>query len=206
MRSVLVVEDCPLVRHALTQLLTTSIEQTVVHEVEDGLQALVTVRQHSFDLAILDGTLCGRTDGDLIGDLKRAGKDMKLLVLMAPPDTPYAFPIQTDGDGYLRKKANPHEVVRAVRTMLDGEDFDGDPVAQEWARVQTMKPPHAALSWREYQVFESLVAGKALPEIAEQLHVNEAAVSTYRARILEKTKVKSTAELVRYAIEHRLVL
>lgn len=178
----------------------------MVSEAADAQEALRLVRGQSFDLAILDMSLPDQAATDLIRDLKRGCANLRILVLSMFPERQCVVRVfQSGWNGCLRKNADPNEVIHAVRTILDGEEYVSEAVVRDAGRSQTTKLPHETLSGREYQVFQRLVAGKALTEIAEQLNLNVSTVSTYRARVLGKTNVRTNADLVRYAIHHNLV-
>lgn len=209
MYRILIVEDHPLFRSAIKQLLTKALGKVAVSEAGDAQEALHLVLNQALDMAILDINLPGRSGTDLLVDLKRASAGLRVLVLSMFPEEQYAVRVFKAGaNGYLRKNVDPGEVVRAVKKILAGEEYVSESVAQQLAleaRSDVLKLPHETLSGREYQVFHLLVAGKGVTEIAESLKLNVTTVSTYRSRILEKTNVKTNADLVRYAIHHSLV-
>ena len=205
---ILIVDDHPLFRSAINQLLTNAFEQVEVSEAGDAQEALRLVRSQAFDMAILDISLPDRSGVELLSDLTRADADLRILVLSMFPEEQYAVRVfQSGGNGYLTKNAEPNVVVRAVKKILDGEEFVSDSVAQYLAREaksHSITLPHETLSNRECQVFRLLVAGKGLTEIAETLDLNVTTVSTYRARLLEKLNLKTNADLVRYAMHQDL--
>jgi DNA-binding NarL/FixJ family response regulator len=209
MYRILIVEDHPLFRSAIKHLLTQTLGKLVISEAGEAQQALHLVRTQSLDMAILDISLSGRSGTELLQDLKRLSPRLRILVMSMFPEEQYAVRVfQKGGDGYLRKNALPEEVVRAVKTILAGQEYVSETVAQQLAleaKSDITKLPHETLSGRESQVFQLLVAGKGVTEIAGTLKLNVTTVSTYRARILEKTNVKTNADLVRYAMHHNLV-
>jgi two-component system invasion response regulator UvrY len=206
---ILIVEDHPLFRSAIKQLLTKTFRKIVVSEAGEAQEALHLVRSRSLDMAILDISLSGRSGTELLQDLKRVNPQLRVLVLSMFPEEQYAVRVfQRGGDGYLRKNAHPEEVVHAVKKILAGEEYVSETVAQHLAleaKSDTIKLPHETLSSRESEVFQLLVAGKGITEIAETLKLNVTTVSTYRARILEKIDTKTNADLVRYVMHHNLV-
>ncbi|HLZ33035.1 MAG TPA: response regulator transcription factor, partial [Nitrospira sp.] len=197
---ILIVEDHPLLRSAIKQLLTKALGKVVVSEARDAQEALHLVRSQSLDMAILDISLQGRsgTDLNLLRELKRVSAGLRILVLSMVPEEHYAVRVfQSGGNGYLRKNADPREVIRAIKKVLDGEEYVSDAVAQHLAleaKSDTIKLPHETLSSRESQVFQLLVAGRGITQIAETLKLNVTTVSTYRARILEKIDTKTNAD------------
>lgn len=209
MHRILIIEDHPLFRSAITQLLTNTFGHVVVGETGDARRALQFVRSQPLDMAILGIDLPGRNGTDLLADLKRARASLRVLALGTFPEEQYAVRVFRAGaNGYLRKNVDPEEVIRAVKKILAGEEYVGDAVARqltEEAKMDGLTFPHEALSGRELQVFHLLVAGRGVTEIAESLKLNVATVNTYRTRVLGKTNVKTNADLVRYAIHHSLV-
>ena len=209
MHRILIVEDHPLFRSAIKHLLTKTLGKLVISEAGEAQQALHLVRTQSLDMAILDISLSGRSGMELLQELKRLSPRLRILVMSMFPEEQYAVRVfQKGGDGYLRKNAHPEEVVRAVKKILAGQEYVSETVAQQLAleaKSDITKLPHEMLSDRESQVFQLLVAGKGVTEIAGTLKLNVTTVSTYRARILEKTNVKTNADLVRYAMHHNLV-
>lgn len=206
---VLIVDDHPLFRSAINQLLTNAFGQVEVSEAGDAQEALRLVRSQPLDMAILDIRLPDRSGTELLSDLTRANAKLRILVLSIFPEEQYAVRVfQSGGNGYLSKNAESNEVVRAVKKILNGEEYVSDSVAQYLAREaksHSITMPHETLSNRECQVFRLLVAGNGLTEIAETLELNVTTVSTYRARLLEKLNLKTNADLVRYALKQDLV-
>ena len=206
---ILIVDDHPLFRSAINQLLTNAFGQVEVSEAGDAQEALRLVRSQPLDMAILDIRLPDRSGTELLSDLTRANAKLRILVLSIFPEEQYAVRVfQSGGNGYLSKNAESNEVVRAVKKILNGEEYVSDSVAQYLAREaksHSITMPHETLSNRECQVFRLLVAGQGLTEIAETLELNVTTVSTYRARLLEKLNLKTNADLVRYALNQDLV-
>jgi DNA-binding NarL/FixJ family response regulator len=206
---ILIVDDHPLFRNAINQLLTNAFGQVEVSEAGDAQEALRLVRNQPVDMAILDIRLPDRSGTELLSDLTRANAKLRILVLSIFPEEQYAVRVfRSGGNGYLSKNAESNEVVRAVKKILNGEEYVSDSVAQYLAREaksHSIVMPHETLSKRECQVFRLLVAGKGLTEIAETLELNVTTVSTYRARLLEKLNLKTNADLVRYALNQHLV-
>ncbi|PYR31388.1 MAG: DNA-binding response regulator, partial [Acidobacteria bacterium] len=110
--------------------------------------------------------------------------------------------------GYLTKDSVPEELKAAVRRVLNGGRYVSATLAERLAfdlRTGTATPLHEQLSDREFQVLRMIASGKTVKEIAEEISLSVKTVSTYRARLLEKTGLKTTAELIRYALQSQLV-
>jgi DNA-binding NarL/FixJ family response regulator len=124
------------------------------------------------------------------------------------PEEQYALrAIKAGARGYLTKRSAPNELVLAVRKILSGKRYVSPAFAEKMLfefESDAERPPHEGLSDRELQVLCMIGGGKAVNQIAEELHLSANTVRTYRTRILEKIGVKGTGELIHYAITHRL--
>jgi two-component system invasion response regulator UvrY len=131
------------------------------------------------------------------------------LVLSMHPEDQYAKRILKAGaSGYMNKESAPEELVKAVRKVLAGGRYVSAALAEKLASdlsVDTGRPIHEVLSDREFEVLRMIAAGKTVSQIAEELHLGVTTVSTYRARILEKMNMTTTAELMHYAMHNHLV-
>jgi DNA-binding NarL/FixJ family response regulator len=129
---------------------------------------------------------------------------------MHPEDQFAVRVLRAGAAGYLTKESIPEELVQAVRKiMADGKYIRpsvADLLATQLQQGDVNQPPHARLSDREFQVLGLIAHGKTVPHIAEELCLSVKSVSTYRARIMEKLHLNSTADLTRYALEHRLIV
>jgi DNA-binding NarL/FixJ family response regulator len=145
---------------------------------------------------------------DIITRLKRLRPRMKILVLSVHPEGQYARRVLMAGaDGYLTKNHSSQALASAIRQVHAGRKYVTPSLAQELALdlVNGRGEPHETLSNREYEVFLRLGAGKAADQIAEELKLSPKTVRTYRSRIIEKTKLRSTAEIIFYAVNRKLV-
>ena len=130
-----------------------------------------------------------------------------LMLSMHSPEQYAVRAIKAGASGYLTKESAPYELVTAVQQILSGRKYITNRVAEVLAsslETDTTKLPHENLSDREYEVLKKLVEGKSVSEISEMLSLNINTISTYRARILDKMGLKSNADLIRYAIEHKI--
>src|SRR5262249_50998089 len=177
----------------------------VAGEAANGDEALALVKQHDYDLALIDLSMPGLSGLDLIRRLKLEKPRLPILVLSMHGERQYAArALKAGASGYLTKDSAGAELLGAIRKVSGG---GGPPPAHSSAarRRPADAPPPTALSDREFEVSRQLVAGHSVTEIAAGLHVSVKTVSTHKARILEKMAMGSTAELVRYAMEHRLL-
>ena len=206
---VLIADDHPVVRAGLREILVHHMEGVVWGEAENAQQVLAEVQRHSWDLLILDITMPGRSGYDILGDLKQLQPKLPILVLSMHPEDQYAKRALTAGArGYLEKESAPEELIQAVRKLLAGGRYVSPALAEQFARdlhEGSDRPVHETLSPREFEILLMIGSGKTVSQIAEELHLSVTTVSTYRARVLEKMNMATTAELMRYVIRNHLV-
>jgi DNA-binding NarL/FixJ family response regulator len=206
---ILIADDHAILRRGLIEILTHELKDAVCGEAENAQQALAQVQGHDWDLAILDVTMPGRSGIDVLADLKRARPKLPVLVLSMHPEDQYAKRVLRAGaSGYLNKDSAPEELIKAIRKVLAGHRYVSPALAEVLAMdlgQPADQPLHESLSDRELEVLRLMGAGKSISQIAEVLHLSVATVSTYRARILEKMSMTTTAELMNYALRNYLV-
>jgi len=206
---IVVADDHPIVREGLKQLLSAAGDLAVVGEAQNGQEVLDRVRALAFDVLLLDMSMPGKSGIELIKQVHAEKPKLRILVLSMHEEQQYAVrAIKAGAAGYLTKESATAQLVSAIRKVAGGGAFITDSVAQQLAlgaMPQTEGPPHSTLSDREFQVFRELVSGKAVSDIAEQLNLSVKTVSTHKARIMQKMNMSNPAELIRYAIQHRLV-
>src|SRR5690349_2739214 len=201
---VLIADDHKIVRDGLRRILAANPDVEVAAEASDGDQALALVRANEYDVALVDLSMPGLSGIDLIKRLKIERPKLRLLVLSMHGEDQYAARVLKAGaSGYLNKDSAAEMLVGALRKVAGGGVHIGEAAAA--SLVAAEKAPHEALSDREFEVLRLLVDGLGPTEIGERLHLSVKTVSTHKTRILEKLGLGSTAELVRYAIEHKLV-
>lgn len=203
MRRVLLVDDHPIVREGIARILAFRISGLHIAEAEDGPGAIEQLRGAPFDLVLLDLTLPGDSGLSLLRRLRREFVVPILVVSMHPADQFAQRALQAGAAGYVAKDSDPEEVVRAVRTALAGGRHV--PAELQGARLERAAPPHGALSDREYQVLRMIGVGRTVTEIGTELGLSVKTVSTYRMRILEKLELRTSAELIHYAVVNKLV-
>jgi DNA-binding NarL/FixJ family response regulator len=206
---VVIADDHTIVREGLKQLLLAASDLEVVGEARDGNEVLERVRGSDFDVLLLDMSMPGRSGMELIRQVKSEKPKLRILVLSMHAEHQYAVrAIKAGASGYLTKDSASRELVSAIRKVAGGGAFISAEVAEALAlgaMPQAEGPPHASLSDREYQVFRLLVSGKSVSDIAAELNLSAKTVSTHKARLMEKMALSNQAELIRYAIKHRLV-
>ena len=205
---VLIADDHAIVRQGLKQILSETEAMLVTGEADDGAEALGLARQQPWDVFLLDVSMPNRNGIDTLKQLKKEFPRLPVLILSMHPEEQYAVrALKAGASGYLTKQSAPEQLVNAIRQVASGKKYLSPAVAQQLADAiseATDKSPHERITDREYQVLKLIAAGKTQTQIAETLNLGVATVSTYRARLLEKMGLRSTAELIRYGLEHGL--
>lgn len=209
MKRILIVDDHPIVRDGLKQILGDTDDLVVGGEAANADEALSLVRDSEFDLVVLDITLPGRTGIDLLRDLRRERPALPVLMLSIHPEDELGIrAVKAGASGFLSKACASDDLVRAIQLIVAGNKYISRSLAErliEEIQRDTNKPPHELLSDREYEVMSLIATGSSMKEVAAALSLSKSTVSTYRVRILDKLNVKSNAEITRYAIQHGLV-
>ena len=205
---ILIVDDHGVVRRGLAEIINDASGMVVVGEAADGQAALSVAGTTDPDVAILDIAMPGRGGLDVLRELKARKPALKVIVLSIYAEEQYAIRSLRDGaSAYLTKASRPEELIQAVRAVAVGKRYLTPAVADRLAAyIQdgSHSPPHEALSDREMEVLVNIGSGKQLREIAIEMRLSAKTVSTYRSRLLQKMGMVTNAQLVRYAIEHRL--
>jgi two-component system, NarL family, invasion response regulator UvrY len=208
MAKVLIVEDHPIFRRGLKEVLAKDSQFRVIGEAADAREAWDHLRKERWDAVVLDINLPGKSGLELLTELKQQRPELPKLILSAYPEDQYAMRMLRAGaSGYLTKDRTPEELVKALTKLLRGEKYISDSLAERLV-LHLEKPgqlPHEFLSDREFEVMKLIVAGKAPREIAALLHLSPRTVNTYRSRVLQKLKMKNNTQLIHYAIENKLL-
>lgn len=199
---IVLVEDHPMFREHLCQLISKEPGMTVCGEADNIRDAMDLIRAQKPDVAIVDITLRGGSSGlELVKDLKAQALDVNVLVLSMHDEELYAErALRAGAKGYITKNEASAEVIKAVRTVMSGEVYASKKItARLLERITRRRPLEKssmeALADRELEVFQMLGQGKSTREIAAALNLGESTVETYRARIKEKLQLRSAAEL-----------
>ena len=209
MLKVLVVDDFPLFRRGVRDLVIEGFPGAKIGEAGNVHEMLQMLRQTSWDVAVMDISMPGVNGLEGLKHVKREFSDLPVLILSMHPEEQYAIRMFKAGaDGYLTKSGAPEELVKAIKKVHGGGKYVSPSLGE--ALAFTVKPgaekqPHELLSDREYQVLCLIGSGKTASEIAATTNLSVTTISTYRARILEKMCMKTNAELARYAIQQGLV-
>jgi len=206
---VLLCDDHRIVREGLKQILADTADIEVAGEAADGPAVLASARALAIDLVLLDIAMPVRDGLDVLKALKDEFPRLAVLMLSTYPEKQYAARcLKLGAAGYLNKGADPDELAAAIRKAADGGIYVSPALAETLAAQLAFKAqgaPHEALSQREFQVFQLIAGGESVGSIAERLKLSPNTVSTYRARILEKTGTHNDVGIAMYAVKHGLM-
>jgi DNA-binding NarL/FixJ family response regulator len=209
MIKILIADDHPIVRRGLKQIVQDEKDMKTVFEAANSDEVLAALRENNFDLLLLDITMPGKSGLDLLVDLKNLYPDLPILVLSALPEESYAKRVIKMGAlGYIHKESAPDLLVPAIRRVLKGKVYVSSKLADILVSDISGRDSenlHDLLSEREFEVLVLIGKAKTNNEIAQTLHLGVTTVSTYRARILEKMKLKNNSELIQYCVKHDLI-
>jgi DNA-binding NarL/FixJ family response regulator len=206
---ILIADDHAILREGLKEILVRNLEEVVCGEAGNAQQVLDLVRKQEWDLLILDVSMPGRSGLDILADLKKAKPRLPVLVLSVHPEEQLGKrALKAGASGYMNKEGAPKELIAAIGKVLAGHLYVSPALAEKLAldlHEDAGRPLHETLSNREFEVLRMIALGKTVTEIAQELHLSVPTVSTHRARILEKTSMTTTSELIRYALRNHLV-
>jgi DNA-binding NarL/FixJ family response regulator len=206
---ILIADDHPIVRAGFKQVLSETPDMVVADEAGNGLEVLNLVRKKDYDIVLLDISMPGRNGLEILKDLKEEFSRLPVLILSIYPEEQYAIrALRAGASGYLTKASAPDELISAIRKVSEGGRYISSSLAEKLANylyIDLTKPPHEALSDREYQVMLLIASGRTVSERAEELHLSVKTISTYRAHILEKMKMKNNADITVYAVQNKLL-
>lgn len=208
MIKIIIVDDHPVVRRGLKQIINEEPDIKVTGEAENAQETINLIRRTECDAVVLDISLPGMSGIDLMKQLKQEYKRLPILILSVYPEEQYAVRmIKAGASGYLTKESAPEELVKALRRVVSGRKYISASLAERLADdlEPSDKPPHEKLSDREFQILCMIAKGKSLKDIADELCISEKTVSTYRARILEKMNMSTNADMISYALKNKLI-
>jgi DNA-binding NarL/FixJ family response regulator len=207
---ILIADDHAVVRRGLRDILADAMPTASFAEAGDGDELLRLLAKNSqAGLVVLDVNMPGRTGLDVLRDLKKDYPRLPVIIMSVQAEDQYALRcLRAGASAYLNKDSAPEELAIAAKRVLTGNRYITPHQAETLFTAldePAGKPLHESLSDREHEVMRMIASGIALKEIAERLHISVKTVSSYRARILEKMKMKNNAELIRYALSKGLI-
>ncbi|HEY3155351.1 MAG TPA: response regulator transcription factor [Candidatus Eisenbacteria bacterium] len=205
----LIADDHAVLRRGLADVLSEERDIVVRGEAGSCREVLAKLRQGEWDVVVLDLNFPDGNGLDLLREIKRERPKLPILILTIASEDQYAVrALRSGASGYLTKESAPEELVQAVRKVVAGGRYVSPKLAERLAVMidrDAEQPPHDQLSEREFQVFRLIASGRAVSQVAEELHLSVKTVSTYRARVLEKMNLRTNAELTVYAVRNHLV-
>ena len=206
---VLIADEHPIIRFGVRTLLADSGDMVVAGEAMDAHSTLDMVRQRDWGMVMLDLCMPGRSGLELIKLVKGERPRLPVLVYSAQREELYAVrAIRAGASGYLSQRADTDLVLTAMRRVARGRMFVSQKVTELLAshpEQEADQLPHTRLTDREYGIFSRIVSGAKLIDIADELSLSIKTVSTHKSHILDKMTLGGQVELVRYAIEHKLL-
>ncbi len=209
MIKVLVADDHTIVRKGIEQIIVETDDIVVADEARNGQEVLEKVLKNDYDLVLLDISMPGKDGLDVLKELKNRRPKLAVLMLSMYPEEQYAVrALRSGASGYLTKDSAPDELIAAIRKVSSGRKYISVSLAEKLAaklELHQAQALHEQLSDREYQIMCMIASGKTQTKIADALSLSIKTISTYRTRLLKKMRMKSNAEITRYAIENKLV-
>jgi len=210
---ILIADDDAYVRRGLREIILEEYSKAEIAEARNAREAIDLVRgrerKQFWDVMVLDINMPGGSGIEVLKELKKDYKKLPILVLSGHSEDEYAVrTLKAGASGYLTKETAPEELVAAIKKVLAGGKYISAAVAEKLVfdlENAGDRPLHETLSDREYQILRMIASGKEVGEIADELSLSIKTVSTYRARVLNKMKMNTNAQLTFYAIKNRLV-
>lgn len=211
MIKILLADDHTIVREGIKRLFELTRDICVVHEAMNGNEVLELLREakQAVDLVLLDMSMPGVSGANLIARIVARYPTTPILVLSMHDEPQIARRALNAGAmGYLTKDSEPEILLSAIRKTAQGKRFICPVLAEQMVfavKGEKTGHPHESLSEREQEVMLLLVKGKSLNDIADQLAISSKTVSTHKMRLMKKLNINTNADLVRYAIEYKLI-
>ena len=209
MKRILIIDDHEVLREGVKRIFDKQPGTFVFGEAGTAPQALKLARDEKWDVAVLDLNLGGRDGLELLKELKQIHAKLPVLILSMHSEELFARrAFKAGAAGYITKNSPRAELVKAISKVIEGGTYVDAGFAERFVVDVTRgadRPIHDMLSDREFEVMRLIGSGKTVSEIADHLSLSVGTISTYRARILDKTGMKTNAELTHYAIQNKLV-
>jgi DNA-binding NarL/FixJ family response regulator len=210
MITILITDDHPVVRKGIRQILEDDPDERFgnIAEAGNGKELFEKLQSADYDVVLLDISLPGRNGLELLGDIKKLKPSVSVIILSIYPEEQYALrALKIGASGYLTKASAPEELIVAVIKASQGERYISSSLAEKitFNLLENKDIPlHEKLSVRELEVISLLASGRTMSKIASNLSLSPKTISTYRERILSKLNLKTTSDIIRYAIKEGL--
>jgi DNA-binding NarL/FixJ family response regulator len=209
MMKILIADDHSVVRRGIKQIVTEEFPGAEVFEAANSNEIISFTRKYEFDLIVSDLIMPGKNAIEMIKDLRASGNNTPIIILSMHPEEQYAVRVlKAGGSGYLTKESAPEELVKAIQVISGGKKYISSNLSELLvSRISpyTDIPLHERLSDREFTVLKMIASGKTVGEIAQELNLGIPTISTYRARIMEKTEMKTNADIMKYAMTNQII-
>ncbi|HET9802247.1 MAG TPA: response regulator transcription factor [Candidatus Acidoferrum sp.] len=205
-KKVFIVDDHPMMREGLAQLIAQEQDLTVCGEAEDAAEALKKIEELRPDLALVDITLRSTNGLELIKDLRIRTPDTAVLVISMHDESLYAERVlRAGGRGYIMKQEGGKKLLSAIRHVLSGKTYVSEKISARILDLFSGRPAEGAspverLTDREFEVFQLIAQGLSTKEIADKLHVSAKTIEVHRVNIKQKLNVATAPELIRFAV------
>ena len=208
-KSLLLVDDHPIVRRGVKQILSDAYPEMEFGEADNAEEAIAAVSGRDWDIVLLDISMPGRGGLDVLNELRKTSPRLPIIVLSMHEEEQWVIRMLRAGaKGYVSKQTAPGAIIQAVETVQQGKTFVSAGLSEKIVNSLVShndKPAHERLSNREFEVLCLLAGGKTTKEVAEQLKLSIKTISTFRARVMKKLSLHTNAELVHYAIENGIL-
>lgn len=206
---VLIADDHAIIRDGLKKILADTEDMVVAGEAMNGAVTLAKMRERDWGLLVLDLSMPGRSGIDLIKLIKAEKPKCPILIFSMHPEEQYAVrALRAGASGYLSKEGDSDLILPALRKVASGGVYFSAKVAEllvSEAAPHQENLPHLRLSDREFQIFDGIVRGQSMTEIAKEFSLSIKTVSTHKSHIMSKMGMGTQVDLVKYAIAHQLI-
>jgi len=204
-----IADDHSLIRRGLGKLIEREVDMELVAEYQNGHDLLKQFDGHYCDVLILDLSFPDRNGLDVLDRILTLWPKVRVLILTMHPEDRYALrSLKAGAYGYINKASESDELIKSIRKIYKGGRYFSDSVAERLAidyLDESRKNPHEKLTGREFQIFMMIGQGMSIQQISELLSLSKHTIYTFRRRIFEKMGLQSNAQLIRYAMENKLI-
>lgn len=204
---IFIADDHTIFREGLKQILSDEADVDIVGEATDGDELLAQLPSSPCEIVLLDLTMPGRSGIPLLREIAAAENPRVVVLSMHEEDQYVVEALKAGAAGYVTKNSASDQLIQAIRKVVKGELFVSPTASQSLLRqLRTPRPelPHIRLTPREREVFDQLVRGRKMSDIARRLGLSIKTVSTHKTNLLHKMQAETTADLIRYALLHQL--
>ncbi|MHB8905270.1 MAG: response regulator [Melioribacteraceae bacterium] len=210
MINIFIADDHALIREGIKKILSTVSDIKLVGETADPYEISEQLGKVNCDILILDLSMPGKDGLDVLKEIKNFSPEIKILIMTMLPEDQFAKrTLKAGASGYLTKESAPDELITAIRRIAAGRKYVSQNLAEKLAQDledNSDKPVQDLLSDREFQILKMMASGKSQTDIADELSISVSTVNTYRSRILEKLDLRTTADLIHFAYQNKLIM